>query len=369
MILSIKIIIILLFILIILVTILVSIYSINSTQNQKYGGGIIGRQTFDELFDVELDNISTIENFDLLKNHVNNCSELIDYINLVDKIHLKQIVARKNSTNIDFVNIGIQDIELNDIDKNKLLQKIKKRKREFKIIDIIPPIASPEYPDIIDEIPDIITSSNEYDNNQDEILCLVHGTSLEHFTNILEMGHIIAQMGEYRMFCGSMELINKGAFFSLILNCNINKSINSLCANDIILVFSKKILSHPYHISNNWCGGVQFAPMTQRISLIVQTYDNVHNYIQNTSCFDNLKNEVVFTENIPLDSNLLEIWICDMKNMSQRISIKQADGSYSRAFKCVPFSPNQIKTQVEKMLQDYNIVGIPVKITKTIQQL
>jgi len=75
------------------------------------------------------------------------------------------------------------------------------------------------------------------------VSCLTHGTSLGFFSKILDNNYIVPNPGDpVRHVLGYDETFNKGAFFSLILKCNESKTINPLCANDVILVFSKKYI-------------------------------------------------------------------------------------------------------------------------------
>jgi len=187
---------------------------------------------------------------------------------------------------------------------------------------------------------------------------------------ILQNEYINANIGdpEEEIF-GYMETMNKGAFFSLILKCDEGTSLLSLCANDIILVFSKTILNDPrytYHISNNWAGGIQFEPLIpgKKSRNNIKTYGNVDEYIENNRdkiCMGNhFKNEIVFQENVPL-SYLSEIWICFMSGMHKRINTKREDGGYNRIFQTVDFDPYDIESKVQILLSNKGIY-VPVKL-------
>ena len=224
------------------------------------------------------------------------------------------------------------------------------------------------------------------------VSCLTHGTSLDSFSKILDNNFILPNPGDpVRHVLGYDETFNKGAFFSLILKCNESKTINPLCANDVILVFSKNILNkYPYHISNEWVGGVQLEPLIpgkKRIlpsgssDYAVKTYNNITDYYSDNEkyicSYGNIsvvsssgivnrgtKNEVIFNDNISLE-DLIEVWICDMPKMSQRINTKKEDGTYTRAFVNIVFNPQVIKQNVESLLTLKGL-NIPVKIIRNI---
>lgn len=210
----------------------------------------------------------------------------------------------------------------------------------------------------------------------DRVCCLIHGTSVESFKEMLETNSINPNPGdEPRVILGYTEILNKGTFFSLVLNCDTEgqQDISTLCSTDIILVFSKDILTTPYHISTNWCGGMQYSPLIPGKKSIcsIRTYDDVVNYINDNSltlCKGNhSKNEVVFNEPISLD-NLIEIWICNVRTMTQRQNTRNPDGTYSRKNVSTHFNPDKIKEIVEILLSAKN-KDIPVKIISFIPEI
>lgn len=212
------------------------------------------------------------------------------------------------------------------------------------------------------------------------VSCLIHGTSLKFFSEILDNNHIVPNPGDpVKHVLGYDETFNKGAFFSLILKCNESKTINPLCANDVILVFSKNILNkYPYHISNAWVGGIQFEPSIPgkkrgSSEYAIKTYNNITDYYSDNEKYIcsygnggsiGTKNEVIFNDNISLE-DLIEIWICDMQRMNQRINTKKEDGAYTRENVNIDFDPPVIKQYVENLLTSKGL-NIPVKIIQNI---
>lgn len=208
----------------------------------------------------------------------------------------------------------------------------------------------------------------------DAVSCLIHGTSLQMFAKILRSGHIQAQAGDPpRKIKEFIETLNKGAFFQLILKCDEGLPIDTLCMNDVILVFSKNLLNeYPYHISTNWVGGMIFHPLIPgKLSSIVKSYDNVDHYISDnidTLCNrHHVRNEVVFNDHIPINY-LSEIWICNTHSMIQRINTKNPDGTYKRIDNTIAFDPEQVKIMADRILTKYNI-HVPVKILNNITEI
>jgi hypothetical protein len=132
-----QLIIILLFILIILVTILISIYSINNNYYRqdeigKFGGGLIGKTTFNKLFDTKLNNISTMRDLNLLENRIINYTKESEYIGEVDRLELrKAVVLGTNQTPLSIVS-NLNRLEITDINNEDLLNKIIYRKFEIE---------------------------------------------------------------------------------------------------------------------------------------------------------------------------------------------------------------------------------------------
>jgi len=207
----------------------------------------------------------------------------------------------------------------------------------------------------------------------DEVSCLIHGTAFPKFIQILTAGHITASPGDPpQNIKGHIETLNKGAFFQLVLNCDEGVPLDLLCIHDVILVFSKDILEYPYHISNNWAGGMIFQPLIPgKISTLVKSYDDVNDYIADNAdklCHgSHSRNEVVFNNNISIDY-LIEVWICNIPHMRQIINTKNPDGTYTRKPMDVDFNPLRIKTMVERALTLYN-KPIPVKILNNISEI
>ena len=216
------------------------------------------------------------------------------------------------------------------------------------------------------------------------VSCLTHGTSLDFFSKILDNNYLVPNPGDpVKNVLGYDETVNKGAFFSLILKCNESKTINPLCANDVILVFSKNILNkYPYHISNEWVGGIQLEPLIPgkkrgSSGYAFKTYNKITDYYSDNekyicsygSDINNIgtKNEVIFDDNISLE-DLIEIWICDMQNMTQRINTKKEDGTYTRKTVNIVFDPQVIKQNVENLLTSKGL-NIPVKIIRNIPKM
>jgi len=208
----------------------------------------------------------------------------------------------------------------------------------------------------------------------DEVSCLIHSTSFPNFMQMLTSGIIKANPGDPpRIIKGNTEILNKGAFFQLVLKCDDGVPLDSLCMQDVILVFSKNVLeSQPYHISNNWVGGMIFSPLIPlKISIVAKSYDNVNNYIADN--MDKLcqgthyKNEVVFQENIPMDF-LIEVWICNLPIITKQINTRQSNGSYTRKIDIVDFYPDRIKVMVERALSKFNKI-IPVKVLNHIPEI
>lgn len=171
------------------------------------------------------------------------------------------------------------------------------------------------------------------------------------------------------------EVLNKGAFFSLLLKCNENISIYSdrripSCTNDVTLIFSKKLLEdYPYHITNNWVGGIQFSPLSSTSKANINSYNNVNDYINaNKDCKDTLRNEVVFNVNIPLDY-LIEIWVCNIKMMNAGVRRQNPDGTFNRNQELTEFNPENVKTEVEGMLSKSNYKHVHVKVIDTLPEI
>jgi len=208
----------------------------------------------------------------------------------------------------------------------------------------------------------------------DDVLCLTHGTSLEFFEMMLDENRIKARPGDSPIpVMGFQEVLNKGAFTSLVLKCNVGNSINPLCANDVILVLSKDLLTkQPYHISNNWIGGMQFAPLVPEKTRPIRTYGDVLSYVQDNSevlCKgSHLKNELVFDQDISLD-DLVEVWICNLSTMEKRINTEQPDGSFRRVFTTVEFNPSDMQDRVYQLLKARGKPHIPVKIIDIIPDI
>lgn len=211
----------------------------------------------------------------------------------------------------------------------------------------------------------------------DKVSCLTHQTSIAYLQSILKEGYIIARPGDPPMKILGVngapdryEILNKGAFFSLVLKQNENMSIYNnpripSCTNEVTLIFSKKLLEdYPYHITNNWVGGMKFSPLTQVFysghSGNVHSYSNVNDYINANIGKDTLKNEVVFNENIPLDY-LIEIWVCNIERMNLSVRTKNPDGTFSRNQEIIKFNPENVKKEVEKMLSESNYNRVQVK--------
>lgn len=207
----------------------------------------------------------------------------------------------------------------------------------------------------------------------DRISCLIHGTSVEFFEQMLATNSINPNPGdEPREILGYTEILNKGIFFSLVLKCDEEEDISKLCLTDIILVFPKDILTTPYHISTNWCGGMQYSPLIpgKKSKCSIRTYDDVSYYIDDnklTLCEGHSTNEVVFNEPISLD-NLIEIWICNMRTMTKRQNTRNPDGTYSRQIINTRFNPEETKEIVERLLIANN-KHIPVKIISFIPKI
>jgi hypothetical protein len=208
----------------------------------------------------------------------------------------------------------------------------------------------------------------------DEVSCLIHATSFPNFIQILTTGIIKANTGDPpRMIKGNIETLNKGAFFQLVLKCDDGVPLDSLCMQDVILVFSKNLLEHqPYHITNNWAGGMVFSPLIpHKISPLAKSYNDVNDYIADN--IDKLchgshsKNEVVFNEHVPIDF-LIEVWICNLPIITKQINTLKPDGSYDRKIGPVDFNPDRIKIMTEKALFKFNKI-IPVKVLNHISEI
>jgi hypothetical protein len=206
----------------------------------------------------------------------------------------------------------------------------------------------------------------------EEVSCLIHGTSLKYFDEILKSDKLQTSSGDTPIIIkGFTEILNKGIFMSLILKCDTGTDMRHLCSTDVFLVFSKDILQNNFHITNEWVGGMQVAPLIpgKVHNPRIRTYDNIEMYIaDNTDTIckgSKSKNEVVFYDNISLD-NLVEIWICNVPEMQKRINTKLPNGSFSRKFVQISFSPYDLKSRVEQMLTAHNKNHIPVKIIETI---
>jgi len=208
----------------------------------------------------------------------------------------------------------------------------------------------------------------------EDVSCLIHGTSIEFFEQILESNSIKANIGDPEIrIHGYPERLNKGAFFSLVLKCDERKNIESICNKDVILVFSQNILENKYHITNNWAGGMQFDPLIKGKynKKGIKSYNNIKDYIddnQDILCKDSHStNEVVFDEDISLD-NLIEIWICNVKKMKKLNNTKKRNGTYSRNETEDAFHAKAMKRNVKKLLEQNGKI-VPVRVVKTIQTL
>jgi len=235
-----------------------------------------------------------------------------------------------------------------------------------------PKIGMPAEEVPIDEGPPLV-SSREKNSFLDDVLCLTHGTSLEFFEDMLQENRVTANPGDPpKQIAGYEERLNKGAFTSLVLTCNVGNNINPLCNFEVILVFSKKLLTKiPYHISNNWFGGMQFAPLKQgKPRGPFKTYGDVPAYLEDNSdtlCKgSHVKNELVFEEDIPLDY-LLEVWICNLSKTTKQINVRQPDGTFKRTtYNNLPFNPAYTLEFAQQLLSASGKDHIPVKIIDTI---
>ena len=207
----------------------------------------------------------------------------------------------------------------------------------------------------------------------DDVSCLIHGTSFPKFIEIMTSGQLTASPGDHpRMINGHIEILNKGVFFQLVLKCDDGVPLDLLCIHDVILVFSKHILEYPYHISNNWVGGMIYEPLIPgKRSKVAKSYDDVNHYIADNPdklCHgSHSKNEIVFNNNISLDY-LMEIWICNVPRMTQLINTKNPDGTYTRKMGNVQFNPERIQTMVQEALIHFN-KPVPVKILNHISEI
>lgn len=206
----------------------------------------------------------------------------------------------------------------------------------------------------------------------EQVLGLTHGTSLSFFQDILSDRFIRANEGNApKDVFGEMTVLNRGAFFSLVLECNTGSQIRPFCANDVILVFSRDILNYPYHISNAWCGGMQFAPLKAKVGRKgVRSYNDVEHYIDDNApnlCNGHACNEVVFYQDIPLE-HLVEVWICDTPRMIQRINHKQPNGSFRREWQNQSFDPERTAHYVRGLLESHGF-DVPVKCVTHIPSL
>ena len=175
-----------------------------------------------------------------------------------------------------------------------------------------------------------------------DIAVLVHGTSFDYCFNMIKMNQITAHPGDpVRTINDRQIILNKGVYFRILFNCHKLQSIQKICGNEIIMVFSKKLINkrNDFHVTNNWVGGMVFAPAD--ITHVNQRRPDIKSYNKSQlgafvsenkdiQCGEDSvwNNEIVFTENVDLDF-LKEIWICDfdyLKNIME--SKKQPDNSF-----------------------------------------
>jgi len=209
------------------------------------------------------------------------------------------------------------------------------------------------------------------------VLC--HGTSIEFLKSILENGALIASPGDPPITIrGHTEILNKGVFTQLILNCDkeLNMTDTELCNKEVLLIFNLDLLKLPFHITNSWAGGVQVSPLIEsKVGPVLlngsrlKTYNTIDAYIQDNASYlckgTHQRNEVVFQENVPL-SYLKEIWICNHEELTTTVNDRNEKGrTTKRTKKTIKIDPGKNKTEVETLLEEHHI-DVPVKIINNI---